>query len=105
MNSTPAASKARRIARSFGVVIEVSPSRNSARRIVVTPTADSRAKSSALQRTSARAARIWALDSVFLLPIFILHGIFHTIGSGIAQKEINLAHLNHSMATYRMIRD
>jgi hypothetical protein len=45
MNSTPAASKARRTARSFAAVIEVSSSVSSARRIVATPTEDSRARS------------------------------------------------------------
>ena len=45
MNSTPADSKARRTARSFAAVIEVSLSTSSARRIVATPTADSRARS------------------------------------------------------------
>jgi hypothetical protein len=37
MNSTPAASRARRTARSFAAVIDVSPSVSSARRIVATP--------------------------------------------------------------------
>src|SRR6516225_2114552 len=46
---------------SHSVVIDVSPSANSARRIVVTPRVDSRARSSALQRSRARAALIWAL--------------------------------------------
>jgi hypothetical protein len=58
MNSTPAASKARRTAKSFGAVIEVSVSLSSARRMVATPTADSRARSSARHRRKARAARI-----------------------------------------------
>ena len=40
MNSTPADSRARRTAKSFAAVIEVSSSASSARRIVVTPTAD-----------------------------------------------------------------
>ena len=39
MNSTPAISKARRTARSLAAVMDVSPSANSARRIVATPTA------------------------------------------------------------------
>src|SRR5215831_11256898 len=47
MNSTPAASSARRTDRSLAAVIEVSLSASSARRIVATPTADSRARSSA----------------------------------------------------------
>jgi hypothetical protein len=45
MNSTPADSKARRTAMSFGAVIDVSLSASSARLIVATPTADARAKS------------------------------------------------------------
>ena len=65
MNSTPAASKARRTAKSFAVVIDVSSSVSSARRIVVTLRAVSRARSSALQRMRARAALICALVSGF----------------------------------------
>jgi hypothetical protein len=61
MNSTPAASRARLMARLLGVVIDVSPTASSARRIVVAPTDDAFARSAALQRTRARAARIWAL--------------------------------------------
>jgi hypothetical protein len=45
MNSTPAASKARRTARSFAVVKEVCSYVNSARRIVETPSAEARARS------------------------------------------------------------
>jgi hypothetical protein len=41
---------------SFGAFIDVSASASSARRIVATPTADARAKSSALHRRNARAA-------------------------------------------------
>jgi hypothetical protein len=58
MNSTPAATKALRIAKLFAAVSEVSSIANSARRIVVRPTDEDRARSSALQRTSALAARI-----------------------------------------------
>ena len=58
MNSTPAASKVRRTAKSLAVVIDVSSSVSSARLIVVTLRAVSRARSSALQRMSARAALI-----------------------------------------------
>jgi hypothetical protein len=58
MNSTPPTSKARRTAKSFAVVIDVSLSASSARRIVATPTADSRARSSARHRRKARAALI-----------------------------------------------
>jgi hypothetical protein len=61
MNSTPAASNARRTAKLFAAVMEVSASVSSARRMVATPTADSRAKSAARQRINARAALIWAL--------------------------------------------
>jgi hypothetical protein len=63
MNSTPAISKARRIAWSLAAVIDVLQDVSSARRIVVTPTEDAFARSSALQRMRARAARIWALVS------------------------------------------
>src|SRR5262249_25667319 len=66
MNSTPAASSARRSAWSFAAVSEVLFSVNSARRIVVTPTAEYRARSSALQRTSARAALSWALVTQYV---------------------------------------
>jgi hypothetical protein len=58
MNSTPAASKVRRTAKSLAVVIDVSSSVSSARLIVVTLRAVSRARSSALQRMRARAALI-----------------------------------------------
>jgi Transposase, Mutator family len=47
MNSTPAISRARRTARSLAAVIDVSPSDNSARRMVVAPIADSCARSGA----------------------------------------------------------
>jgi hypothetical protein len=63
VNSTPAASKARRTAKSLAAVIDVSSAVSSARRIVVTPTDDAFARSAALQRMRARAARIWALVS------------------------------------------
>ena len=63
MNSTPAASRARRTARSLAGVIEVARSISSARRIVRKLTADCWARSCALQPTSARAARIWTLTS------------------------------------------
>ena len=58
MNSTPAASNARRIARSLAAVIEVSRSASSARRIVRKLTADWRERSSAVHLMSARAALI-----------------------------------------------
>jgi len=54
MNSTPAASNARRIAKSFGDVREVSSSASSARRIVRKLTADRRARSSAVHLMSPR---------------------------------------------------
>jgi hypothetical protein len=81
MNSTPASSSARRIARSFAAVNEVAASVSSARRIVVRPTDDERARSSALQRRSARPARIWALVSArrTAVDFFILYGTFHSI--------------------------
>src|SRR5262249_14472883 len=61
MNSMPAASSARRTDRSLAAVMEVFFSASSARRIVATPTADSRARSSARHRTRDRAALICAL--------------------------------------------
>src|SRR5262249_32837919 len=61
MNSMPAASSARRTAKSLAAVSEVSPSVSSARRIVAPPPADSRARSSARHRRKARAALIWPL--------------------------------------------
>jgi hypothetical protein len=79
INSTPAASRARRIAKLFAAVSEVSSVANSARRIVVSPTAEDRARSSALQRTKARAARIWELFRGFPLELFISYGMFHSI--------------------------
>src|SRR5690349_7444177 len=59
MNSMPAASSARRIARSLAAVMDVRASASAARRMVATPTAEASASSSARQRRSARAARIW----------------------------------------------
>jgi hypothetical protein len=50
MNSTPAASRARRTAKSLAIVIDVSPSVSSARRMVASPKAASHASSAALQR-------------------------------------------------------
>jgi hypothetical protein len=58
MNSTPAASNARRTARSLATVSEVLSSASSARLIVLSPSADARARSSALHLRRARAARI-----------------------------------------------
>jgi hypothetical protein len=58
MNSTPASSSARRSERSFAAVSEVVPSANSARLMVVSPTEDDRASSSALRCSNARAARL-----------------------------------------------
>jgi hypothetical protein len=60
MNSTPAVSRTRRTAKSLAVVIDVSLSTFSARRIVASPRAALTARSSALQRTRPRAALIWA---------------------------------------------
>src|ERR1700754_2891110 len=62
MNSTPADSKAWRSAASLAWVTGISPSTTSTRRIVATPTRDALARSSALQRSKARAARIEDLD-------------------------------------------
>jgi hypothetical protein len=81
MNSMPASSSARRIARSFGAVSEVAASVSSARRIVVSPTDDERARSSALHRRRARAARICALVSAGRKEVdfFILYDTFNSI--------------------------
>jgi hypothetical protein len=69
MKSIPAASRARRMAASFASVTGTSPSTTSALRMVATPTFEVRAKSRAVHRISARAARIWALE------IFLVEGI------------------------------
>src|SRR5262249_38759817 len=61
MNSTPADSRARRTARSFAEVIEVSFSALSALLIVASPREASRARSVALHLRSPRAALICAL--------------------------------------------
>jgi hypothetical protein len=61
----PAPSNARRIAVSLANVTGISPSTTSARRIVATPTFEARARSSAVHRMSARAARIRALEIFF----------------------------------------
>src|SRR5262245_50325850 len=83
MNSTPAASNVRRSVELLAEVIDVSPSANSARRIVVTPSVDSRARSSALQRRRARAALIWALARgfSFILTRTIPNGMNYTVRS------------------------
>jgi hypothetical protein len=71
-----AASKARRTAKSLAVVIDVSSFASSARRIVVTLKDVWRARSSALHRTRARAALIWALvrsfDAILTYYIYML---------------------------------
>ena len=77
MNSTPAASSARRTAKSFAAVRAVRPTATSARLIVFTPSADSRARSAALHCSRARAALICALErgSDFMLtcaPIWVI---------------------------------
>src|SRR5260370_6116373 len=69
MNSTPALSRARRTARSLATVIDVSSSAPSARRIVASPRAASRARSSALQRNKPRAALICGLVKGFNLDV------------------------------------
>ena len=79
MNAMPASSSARRIAMSFAGINDVTPSVNSARRIVVTPTEDDRARSSALHRIRERAARICALVSGAGLDLSIPGDIFHSI--------------------------
>ena len=61
MNITPAASRARRRARSFDRVNEVSSSASSARLTVFSPRLASRARSSAVHLNAARAARICEL--------------------------------------------
>jgi YqaJ-like viral recombinase domain len=71
MKSIPAASRARRIAASFASVTGTSPSTTSALRMVATPTFEARAKSRAVHRISARAARIWALE-IFLSKALIV---------------------------------
>src|SRR3984957_17920725 len=79
MNSMPAASNARRIARSFAAVNDVWCSVNSARRIVVTARAEARARSSAVQRIRARPARICPLvrEMRIGVDVSILYDIFH----------------------------
>ena len=61
INSMPAVSSAWRIDSKFAEVVEGNPSSASARLTVATPTLAALASSSALQRTNARAALIWAL--------------------------------------------
>jgi predicted phage-related endonuclease len=77
MNSTPADSRARRIAWSLAAVSTVGPSANSALRMVATPTEDSFARSSARQRINDRAALIWALvKECFMVDSFEDHMIY-----------------------------
>ena len=73
MNSTPADSKARRIASSLAVVSAVTPSATSARLIVLTPRDALWARSTALHFSRARAARIWALDRAVCFIDFDAH--------------------------------
>src|SRR5262245_43422459 len=87
MNSTPAASKARRTAKSLAAVIEVSSSVSSARRIVATLRSDRRARSSALQRRRERAALIWALVSgLAILTRITAYAIIHIILDDVRHK-------------------
>ena len=69
---------------SFARVSAVALGMSSARRMVVTLTAQWLARSSALQRISARAARIWALVNgggrgIFFLARPLVYGFFHSI--------------------------
>src|SRR5262249_20891224 len=87
MNSTPAASKARRTAKSLAAVIEVSSSVSSARRMVATLRSDRPARSSALQRRRARAALIWALVSgLVILTRIVAYAIIHIILAYVRHK-------------------
>jgi hypothetical protein len=92
MNSTPAASKARRTAKSLAAVIEVSSSVSSARRMVATLRSDRRARSSALQRRRDRAARIWALVSgLAILTRITAYAIIHIILDDVRHKSRSVA--------------
>src|SRR5262249_34908463 len=92
MNSTPAASKARRTAKSLAAVIEVSSSVSSARRIVATLRSDRRARSSALQRRRERAALIWALVSgLAILTRITAYDIIHIILDDVRHKPRSVA--------------
>jgi hypothetical protein len=64
---------------SFAAVRDVSPSESSALLMVATPTDEARARSSARQRMSERAARIWALRSerLVMLDEAVNHMIFY----------------------------
>ena len=73
MKTIPAASNALRIAASFARVIVTSPSTTSALRMVATPTLEARARSRAVHRISARAARICALEIFSSGDIDFLH--------------------------------
>ncbi len=69
---------------SFTRVSAVVLAMSSARRMVVTLTAQWSARSWALQRMRARAARIWALvngggGGIFFLARPLVNGIFHSI--------------------------
>jgi len=75
MNSTPAASNARRTARSFAAVMEVSLSVSSARRIVLAPREEAVANSAALHLRSALAALICEPKSFPFMLTFNLCGI------------------------------
>src|SRR5262249_48427790 len=80
INATPAASKVRRTTMSLATVIDVSFSVSSARRMVATLRSDSRARSSALQRSRARAALIWALVSGWaMLTRMTAYAIFNSM--------------------------
>src|SRR5438034_8485454 len=61
MKSTPAASRARRTAKSLAAVIDVVSAASSARRMVASPKVAFLARSSAVQPRRARAALIWRL--------------------------------------------
>jgi len=73
MNTTPATSSAFRKAASFAGVTGISPSMTSTLRIVATPTFEWVARSIALHRSKARAARICALESFLDISIDLFY--------------------------------
>jgi hypothetical protein len=92
MNSTPAASSARRTAKSLAAVIEVSSSVSSARRMVATLRSDCRARSSALQRRRERAALIWELVSgLTILTRMAAYAIIYSILDDARHKPHSVA--------------
>ncbi len=73
MNSMPAVSKALCMRSSVRALLDGTPSDNSRRLMVATPTPELSASFNAFQRNKARAALICALDIIFYMVYDIIY--------------------------------